>query len=60
MEMQDWCDDNACFGFASLVRYARVNRPDWYRILAESGTIFMKEYLKSCSWESRGIKNDDV
>ena len=55
MEMQDWCDKNNSFGFATLVRYARVNRPDWYRVLAESGTIFMKEYLKSCSWESKGL-----
>ena len=58
MDMQDWCDDNHVFGFASLVRYARREKPDWYRVLAESGTIFMKEYLKSCSWENRGNEND--
>lgn len=51
IQMQDWCDANKVYGYATLVRYARSNRPDWFRCLADNGTVMMKEYLKSARWE---------
>ena len=51
VQMQDWCDANKVYGYATLVRYARSNRPDWFRCLADNGTVMMKEYLKSARWE---------
>jgi hypothetical protein len=29
-------------------------RPDWFKVLCESGTYVIKEYLKSTSWELNG------
>lgn len=53
IQMQDWCDANKVYGYATLVRYARSNRPDWFRCLADNGTVMMKEYLKSARWEDQ-------
>lgn len=50
-EMIDYCTDNHVISYAELVRYARANRQDWFRCLADSGTFMMKEYLKSVFWE---------
>lgn len=51
IEIMDWCDENEIFGFASLLRYSRVHRSDWFRLLCSSGTYVIKEYLKSAKWE---------
>lgn len=49
-EMQDFCEQYDIISFYSLCRYARANRPDWYRILCDCGSLFMREYLKSRQW----------
>lgn len=49
-EMVEFCDDNDVDSFADLADYASNNRSDWFRILADSGTIFMTHYLKSKHW----------
>lgn len=53
MQMMNFCDENKIYGYATLVRYARSNRPDWFRCLADNGTVMMKEYLKSARWEDQ-------
>ena len=46
-EMQDFCRSNNIFSFADLADYAREERFDWYRILADCGAFYMKTYLRS-------------
>lgn len=50
-EMIDYCSAELIFSYAALLIYARNNRPEWFRILCDSGTIVMKEFLKSLRWE---------
>lgn len=49
-EMIDFCESECIVSYATLLVYARHNRQDWFRILCDSGTIVMKEYLKSFGW----------
>lgn len=50
-EMVCFCRDNSILAYSELFRYAMDHRQDWFRVLCDSGTVVMKEYLKSCSWE---------
>lgn len=43
----DYCEDNYIYSYAQLLTYARFNRGDWFRILCDSGTFVIREYLKS-------------
>lgn len=52
-EMEDWVDANGVVLYAALSKYAREERPDWYRILTKSATIHMTQYLKSKQYERR-------
>lgn len=57
-EMQEFCDIHDVISFSLLVKYARVHRSDWYRILCDCGSIFMREYLKSKKWsDEEGIEH---
>ena len=54
-EMIDYCEENYIVSYSELLKYCRLNRFDWFRILCDNGTVVMKEYLKSKSWtENRG------
>lgn len=60
-EMIDYCQAERIYSYATLLVYARHNRNDWFRILCDSGTIVMKEFLKSFRWESeQEAKADDA
>lgn len=50
-EMIDYCQAELIYSYATLLIYARHNRQDWFRILCDSGTIVIKEFLKSFLWE---------
>lgn len=50
-EMIDYCQAEYIFSYAALLIYARSYREDWFRILCDSATIVMKEFLKSLRWE---------
>ena len=50
-ERIDYCQAEMVFSYAALLIYARTNRNDWFRILCDSGTIVMKEFLKSLRWQ---------
>lgn len=52
-EMMDWIDTQGCVSYASLTRYARTERPDWFRILCDNGTVVVREYIKSVFWEKQ-------
>lgn len=51
-EMQDFCEQYNIVSFYLLSKYARINRPDWYRILCDCGAVYMREYLKSKQWSA--------
>lgn len=49
-EMQEFCEMYNVTSFFLLSKYARQSRPDWFRILSDCGSVFMREYLKSKEW----------
>lgn len=52
-DMIDYCQAESIYSYATLLVYARHNRNDWFRVLCDSGTIVMKEFLKSFRWEQK-------
>lgn len=52
-EMMHWCRQNQVYSYSLLLEYASDNKFDWFRILCDSGTVVIKEYLKSCSWSEK-------
>lgn len=50
-EMMDWCISQGCYSFFRLSNYARKNRPDWFRVISSSRTVFLTSWLKSMQWE---------
>lgn len=53
MDMIVWCTENNVIYFSELTRHAMVHNQAWFNVLATSGAIFMKEYLKSLQYEKR-------
>lgn len=49
-EMIDFCEEKAIISFSDLIVYARRERFDWFRVLSDSGSVVMREYLKSKAW----------
>lgn len=54
-EMIDFCEDNGVDSYSELLKYCRVNRFDWFRVLCDNGTVVMKEYLKSKVWTEKRL-----
>lgn len=57
-EMMDYCVAEYVFSYAALLLYARSNRQDWFRILCDSGTLVMREFLKSFRWQYEQEQKD--
>ncbi len=51
-EMMIFCRDNNIYSYSDLLDIAAESRFDWFRVLCDSGTIVIKEYLKSRLWTS--------
>lgn len=49
-EMVEFCERYDIVSFYLLHKYAIKYRPDWKRILADSGAVIMREHLKSKLW----------
>lgn len=49
-EMIAWCKANDIISYATLFEYAMEERPDWFRVLCDSSTLVVKEYLHSLAW----------
>lgn len=49
-EMLAFCQKNGIQSYAELLLYASVEQDTWFRVLCDSGTVVMKEYLKSATW----------
>ena len=52
-EMIDFCQKNHIYAFSDLLEFSRAEHCDWFRVLCDSGTVVMKEYLKSRAWKDR-------
>lgn len=49
-EMIDFCEENGIISYSELLKYCRMERFDWFRVLCDNGTVVMKEFLKSKAW----------
>lgn len=58
-EMMEWVDKSEHGSLAELSRYARDNRPDWFRALTAKRTQFMRAYCQAVTWE-RGHCGHDL
>lgn len=52
-EIIDYCIDNNIHSYSDVLEYARTYKFDWFRVLCDSGTVVVKEYLKSKSWKDK-------
>lgn len=50
-EMIEFCIENDIVSYAMLLLYAKKYRFDWFKVLCDSGTLTMVQFLKSRSWE---------
>lgn len=50
-EMIEYCKDNNIISYSDLLEYAMNNHFEWFRVLCDSGTMVIKEYLKSLTWK---------
>jgi hypothetical protein len=55
-EMIDFCSHEKIYSYAALLKYARANDFGWFKVLCDSGTLVMREFLKSMYWSD---KNDE-
>lgn len=51
-EMMRFCVDNKIYSFAKLSFYASQYNFDWFKILCDCGSVFMKEFLRSLYYDS--------
>lgn len=58
--MIDFVEEQDVISFAELLRWARGNKPDWFRVLCTSGTTVMREYIKSRFWSTRSGGEEGV
>lgn len=57
-EMIDFCMVNDIDSYSYLLLYASQNRYDWFRVLCDNGTMVIKEFLKSRSWDKRRMMEE--
>ena len=49
-EMTDFCEEHNIVSYSELLKYCRMERFDWFRVLCDNGTVVVREYLKSRLW----------
>lgn len=49
-EMIAFCKEQGIESYSELLEYSSEERFDWFRVLCDNGTVVMKEYLKSKTW----------
>lgn len=49
-EIMDYIDENHIKSYRDLLQYCRTERKDWFRVLCDSGTYVILEYIKSGVW----------
>ena len=50
-EIMDFCVKYEFYSFSELAMYCKANRYDWYRVLVDKSTIYIREFLKSLRWD---------
>ena len=55
-EMIDWCIEYGVVSYSELIVYARENKFDWFRVLCDSGTVVITQFLKSQHWTETQYK----
>lgn len=60
IEMMNWCKDEKCYALSTLLDFAAEERMDWFRVLCDSGTYVVKEYLKSLRWVDRTQEDEEL
>lgn len=53
-EMIAFIKSNGITSFNFFVDYCSENRDEWFRLLISSKSYFIKEYIKSLTWNLRG------
>lgn len=59
-EMCEFADKYDINSFYLISKYAMSHRQDWYRVLCDNGTMFVREYLKSRLWSNDNDLNHIV
>jgi len=49
-EIIEYCKANNTCSYSELLEYSMYERYDWFRVLCDSATVVIKEYLKSRAW----------
>lgn len=52
MEIEDYIDQTGTVSYRALKRYARFERPDWYRVISTRWRENVVAYQRSLIWES--------
>ena len=50
-EIIDFCETEDIVSYAELIIYARENNFEWFKVLCDSGTLPIVQFLKSRYWE---------
>ena len=50
-ELIDFCEQEDIVSYADLIVYARENNIEWFKVLCDSGTLPIVQFLKSRHWE---------
>lgn len=50
-EIIEYCQQNDIDSYAYILLYAKNNRSDWFKVLCDSGTLLIVQFLKSKHWE---------
>lgn len=53
-EIMRFCMENDIYSFSELSLYCMVHRQDWFRVLVDKSTVYIKEFLKSRTWDTHG------
>lgn len=53
-EIMRFCMENEIYSFSELSLYCMVHRQDWFRVLVDKSTVYIKEFLKSRMWDTHG------
>lgn len=57
-EMMDYCIKEDVSSYAKLLYFSKEERPDWFRVLCDNGSIPIIQFLKSRYWEVNHVHND--
>ena len=57
-EIMDFIDQNDIHAYSTLVHYARHHEPRWFRVLCDSSTLLLTEYIKSRSWSMYNSRDE--